>query len=785
MLISKTISHYKILKKLGAGGMGEVYLAEDTELDRKVALKFLPPQYTEDPEINARFKREAKAAAALNHPNIITIHEIGEHEGKAFIAMEYVEGQSLRNFVGAHCSVPLRMNEIIDIASQICEGLSEAHQAGIVHRDIKPDNILIDAKGRVKIADFGLAKARGRTKLTEEGTTFGTLNYMSPEQLDAADVDHRSDIWSFGVVLYEMITGQTPFAGDYDAAVSYAIMQEEPEPLARYKTGVSEGLQRIVDKALDKDKETRYQHVDDLLADLKRDLKITTEKSQRAHKPLIKREKHHKPLFLNFLLSIIFVFLMLSGVYIYKNFFNKKAIRIAVLPFEAEGLSDENKAWIDGLWYQVLDDLQNFEGVRPLTTEIVRAFRANKNDLVELKERYNQHFVIRTVARQENGEFRFSTFVTDLKDFSHVGLEKFSAGIMDFSTTYVSQIFPLLGLKSDELALEMNLEKASADPVAYKYYLQGLNAMNAFDFDRGLEMFEKATALDPSFVAAFVYKSLSNYLKLDTGQSNDPALLEKAELEALRAIKIDENDPEAHAILSMIYLRQGMRELSYKEAKNAIDLNPREVGGWLTLVNVYEFYGLLDKALKAVEEILDIDPLFWSAHHKKAVILCMQEKNEESLRILDDILNLYPANLFLLLDKAWAQMMLGRLSDARATVDKTKDVAPQNFRVNLAEALLLALENKPDESTKLMTPELLQYATNAPFQTWWPRQISTQLGELDKAILWIERQIEFGNENYPFLVRDPFINKIRDLPRFNDILEKLEANWKRYQSEIK
>ena len=251
--------------------MGEVYLAEDTELDRKVALKFLPPQYTEDPDINARFKREAKAAAALNHPNIITIHEIGEHEGKAFIAMEHVEGQSLKALVGNGRDHSLPMNKILDIAGQICEGLNEAHQAGIVHRDIKPDNLLIDAKGRVKIADFGLAKARGRTKLTEEGSTLGTLNYMSPEQLSAADVDHRSDIWSAGVVLYEMITGRTPFEGDYDAAVSYTIMNEEPEPLARYKTGVSEGLQRIIDKALDKEKETRYQNISDLLADLKRE----------------------------------------------------------------------------------------------------------------------------------------------------------------------------------------------------------------------------------------------------------------------------------------------------------------------------------------------------------------------------------------------------------------------------------------------------------------------------------------------------------------------------------
>ncbi|MFQ5641558.1 MAG: protein kinase [bacterium] len=272
-MIGKTISHYEIIEKLGSGGMGEVYLAKDTELDRKVALKFLPPQYTEDPNTSAHFKREARAAAALNHPNIITIHEIGEHRGKAFIAMEYVEGQSLKDLVGTHRDAPMKTNKIIDIASQICEGLGEAHQAGIEHRDIKPDNILIDSKGRVKIADFGLAKARGRTKLTEEGSTMGTLDYMSPEQVSGADVDQRSDIWSFAVVFYEMITGRKPFEGDYDVAVSYAIVHEEPEPLARYKSGVSESLQGIVDKALDKERDTRYQSITDLLTDLKRERK--------------------------------------------------------------------------------------------------------------------------------------------------------------------------------------------------------------------------------------------------------------------------------------------------------------------------------------------------------------------------------------------------------------------------------------------------------------------------------------------------------------------------------
>jgi serine/threonine protein kinase len=276
-MIAQTISRYKILSKLGEGGMGEVYLAEDTELGRKVALKLLPLHYTSDPEFKTRFKREAKAAAALNHPNIITIYEVGEYENRSYIAMEYIEGQSLKDLIAQKT---LTINQVIDMVIQICEGLHKAHEAGITHRDIKPANILVGNEGRVKILDFGLAKLKGATQLTQKESTLGTIHYMSPEQHQSAEVDQRADIWSLGVVLYEMIAGQLPFKGEYETAVLYAVMHETPEPLARYKNGVSEGLQRLVSKSLDKDLETRYQNIRDVLTDLKREKKSASQPSQ-------------------------------------------------------------------------------------------------------------------------------------------------------------------------------------------------------------------------------------------------------------------------------------------------------------------------------------------------------------------------------------------------------------------------------------------------------------------------------------------------------------------------
>jgi serine/threonine protein kinase/TolB-like protein len=264
------ISHYRITEKIGAGGMGEVYLADDTKLNRKVALKFLLPQYTSDEEIKARFVREAQAAAALAHPNIITIHEVSEFQGRPFIAMEYVEGTSLREVIDEKKS---SFMEIIDLAMQMGEGLGRAHEAGIIHRDIKPQNILMGKDGRPKITDFGLAKVKDSPELTRAGTTFGTIAYMSPEQARGLEVDRRADIFSFGVVLYELVTGRRPFHGDNEASIINAIVNQMPEPLARFKAGVPDGLEAIVEKALAKDRDERYQHVDDIVADLRRERK--------------------------------------------------------------------------------------------------------------------------------------------------------------------------------------------------------------------------------------------------------------------------------------------------------------------------------------------------------------------------------------------------------------------------------------------------------------------------------------------------------------------------------
>jgi serine/threonine protein kinase len=326
-MIGQTISHYKILAKLGGGGMGVVYKAEDTKLKRPVALKFLPFDLTRDDDAKERFVHEVQAASALDHPNICTIYEIDEtDDGQLFIAMAYYEGETLKNKVA---SGQLSVDSVIDIATQIAQGLSRAHEAGITHRDIKPANVMITNRGEVKIVDFGLAKLAGRTKLTKSGTTMGTVAYMSPEQAQGAEVDHRTDIWSLGVVLYEMLTGQLPFSGEYEMAMMYSIVSTDPKPVRSLRSEVSVGLEQIVNKALAKEPDERYQQINELLADLK----STTQKSESKKTFPAQKLVVGKRWYLYAGLAVLILGVILAGIFLRP----KPAVAIdsiAVLPLE-------------------------------------------------------------------------------------------------------------------------------------------------------------------------------------------------------------------------------------------------------------------------------------------------------------------------------------------------------------------------------------------------------------------------------------------------------------------
>jgi len=514
-MIGRTISHYKIIEKIGAGGMGIVYKAEDTKLNRTVALKFLPEHLTKNKENIERFEIEAKAAAALNHPNIVTIHDVIETDDQFCIVMEYVDGISIKSKISDGI---FDFNEVLDITIQICDGLSEAHEAGIVHRDIKSDNILIDSHGRVKILDFGLAKLKKSGKLTVDTSTVGTVYYMSPEQLRGNEVDHRSDIWSLGIVLYEILSGQLPFEGDYDQAVMYSITNDKPRPIKSTITSVPALFEQIVLKCIEKNPQDRYSTVKELCLDV-HNLDSSMEKSKQSVHQQSSSKKPLNKFALNFktYITLLFIgFLLIISYFIFeKEQESDQHISVAVIDFVNE--TDEKELnGLSGMLITALEQSRRFTvltrsrlfdilkqlgktnveqideslgrqicnqaNVNTLAMASIRKFgRIYAIDFKLLNVKKNEYFF--TINEQGQGQESIPAMIDNISEKTRMELKEKDVEI-DESKLHVAQI------------TTQNLE-------AYQHYFKGQEYIDKLKFEDASDEFKKAIALDSTFGLAY------------------------------------------------------------------------------------------------------------------------------------------------------------------------------------------------------------------------------------------------------------------------------------------
>ena len=500
------VSHYRIVEKIGAGGMGEVYLADDTELRRRVALKFLPSHLSRDEDCRKRFKREAQAAAKLDHANIVPVYEVGEFQGRPFFSMAHIEGQSLRETIKQG---KLTVPEAIGLTIQICEGLHEAHTAQIVHRDIKPGNIIIDKNGKPRLLDFGLATLSGEEKLTKTGSTLGTVGYMSPEQIESKQVDHRSDLFSVGVILYEMLTGRRPFEGDNDAAVVKAITNSTPEPIARFKSGTTAELQQIISKALSKDPSLRYQHADDLAADLKRLSAAARPRRSRKSKLMIAAA------------TLLVVIAVAYGVY--TQFYRPKTVtkrqpkRLVVLPFTNLGEKDQSY-FASGLTDEVIQRLSSISGLSIVSRMSAAKMKRDGDDIKTIGKDLKAQYVLDASAlyqlSSDGGQrIRLTTQLINVTEDRVVWSE-----IYDTTTT---EVFNVQASIAEKVAEKMNVVLLPAErkeiweawhtsAKVWKLYLRG--NMEAYRYSGygeqslrlGLVYLHRALALDSNFSLAWV-----------------------------------------------------------------------------------------------------------------------------------------------------------------------------------------------------------------------------------------------------------------------------------------
>ena len=780
-MIGKIVSHYKILEKLGQGGMGVVYKAQDTKLDRFVALKFLPPHFSVDEEEQKRFIQEAKAASALQHNNICTIHEINEaNDSQLFICIDYYEGDTLKDKIAQG---PLEKKEAIDYIIQIAQGLAKAHEKDIIHRDIKPANIIITNDGVVKILDFGLAKLAGQTRLTKSGSTLGTVAYMSPEQTQGENVDHRTDIWSLGVVFYEMLTGQLPFKGDYEQAIMYSILNEEPESISNYSDDFQDQLQKILDYAISKKPVDRYKTADEVLTDLNA---LGSQTEQNKTSQFIRRRKIKrlvkKPLFY---IPVLLLVIILLGFFNASNYlFTKPPLRIAVLPFETkEGMSDVEKEEINGIWIEIINDLEKLKQIQPLNRDFVRMFKSSEY-YAQLKDKYQIDFVISTICEKLFDRYQVTAIPLDLKDSTEKTNIKFASNLLGFKQEYLTQISTSLDITIDEKE-ELEIQKEpTQDPIALSFYNRGVTASANLppNPDLAIKLYNKALEIDPTFDLAYAAKSLAYIMKFEF--SGDDSFLDKSLIAAQDAILNNKDLALGYACRGFVYLFRGEIYDSYTDAIKALSLDASDKIARLVLIHVYQFTGFSEKALKICNEALEDDPHFWAIGMKKMYSLCKLDRIKEGHEVINEFLDYYPDHPYLLIWSVWSNIVNNHLDGAKISFEKLKPFQQLPW-VKLVEVLLLAAEQKSQEAQNLLTSDLFKYAEESMLGAWFMVRIYAQLNDIDSAIEWLNKQIRFGWEEYDWLQIDPLLDNMRDDPRFQEILKVLKKNWETHKKQLK
>jgi serine/threonine protein kinase/Tfp pilus assembly protein PilF len=678
-MIGKIFGHYKVMQKLGEGGMGEVFLAEDTKLNRQVALKFLPSQFASEESFKARFKREAQAAAALNHPNIITIHEVSEYEGRPYIAMEYVEGQSLKSLIGKK---DMTINQVFDIAIQICEGLTKAHQQGIIHRDVKPQNILVDKDGRARILDFGLARLEREAMITRTGSTVGTVAYMSPEQARGERVDQRSDIFSLGVVLYEMITLQTPFKGEHEAAMMNSILSDTPEPLARYKSDVPQELQRIIDKALRKDISTRYQSAADMMADLKQ---IQMEIMTLSTKSVVRAAKVSRtwPILVSgailLALAVIIVGYLVRSITptsVPPGMGKLEKVgwenSVAVLPFRDFSPDQDQEYFCDGMTDAIISKLSGLEDLKVISMSSVMRFKEPEQDIKEIAGELGVSTVLEGSIQKEDSRIRLSAQLINASDGSHL-----------WSDTYdreLESVFAIQDEISQAIVDVLKIRLLGADRIAFtKRYTDNVEAYNAYaqgrllwnkrteeNLMRAIDYFQRAVELDPKY--ALAYSGLADVYNVLPSNVGTPVeeVLPKAKEAASKALDLDDNLGEAHASLGLALKLEGDTLGAEKEYLKAIELNPGYAYAhyWYSLL--LGETGRHEESLRELKTAYELDPL------SVVILVNLSSKRWESddslqaLELIERALDIEPTRMATYSTFGRGLRMSGRLEDAVA-----------------------------------------------------------------------------------------------------------------------
>jgi len=689
--LGKTVSHYHLLLKLGEGRMGAVYKAEDTKLKRTVALKFLRTEVLGSEEQKTRFVNEARLGAALDHTNICVVHEIVEFEGHTFIAMAHIDGQNLKDKIA---SGPLEVDEVINLALQVAQGLKEAHEQRIIHRDIKSANIMVSSKGQVKITDFGLAKLTGRTQITKKGTIMGTVAYMSPEQACGKAIDIRTDIWSLGVVLYEMLTGQLPFAGEHEQAVIYSILNVEPEPLTKTCPGVPKELERVVNKALAKSPDKRYQTVSELQDDLKQltpaktPAPATISSTVAVH--LKRCRQHARPLAV--VIAALLLLLIPIGWPTLQQWLGFERIpwekHLLVLPITNVGGNATHQAFCDGLVETLtskLTQLQQFQG----SLWVVPAADVRESRIASAGaalQWFGVHLVVAGSMQRLGDGFRLTLNLVDTKT-----LRQLRSEVITDRMTNITALQDGIVLKLAEmLALEMQPESRgvltaghTTVPGAYEFYLQGRGYLQEYVQDRqkteklintAISLFERAIDQDSRY--ALAYAGLGEAYWRKYRATKDTQWIEHAVRNCEHAVELNDLLAPVHVALGMVQRGTGRYEEAIMEFQLALKLNPLSAEGYRELAEAYRVRGRLPEAELTYQKAIELKPDYWAGYNKLGVFYFQQGRYEEAAAQFRHVIEMKPLNPKGYRNLGGIYFFLERMEDAEEMFQRSLEIEP-------------------------------------------------------------------------------------------------------------